>query len=189
MITRENITVPANIRTEFDTSKINTEINTIEEALKDQQVLGDDPYIPTPDERTLNVVQRIKETSTYYKNESASNAGFTNVWEYKEGITPSVSNGGTPIYIIVEDITDPSLLLGATLINSDGVEYSVTEIPKDDDGIYFLGNFETSFLGVAIKETELGSVMIPAGLFTCDYDGGNTTIVKIIATSDIFPVE
>lgn len=69
MITRESITVPANIRTEFDTSKINTGMNTVEEQLKDQQLLADEPYIPVADERAVNVVKTIQETSTYYDEE------------------------------------------------------------------------------------------------------------------------
>lgn len=63
------MTVPMNIREEFDTSEINVGMNNVEEVLKEKQLLEDNPYIPTPDERTLNVVEVIKETSTYYDEE------------------------------------------------------------------------------------------------------------------------
>ena len=58
MIELDNMS-PENIRTQFDTSEMNTSMNAVEE-LNKCAYYNDDPYIPTQDPRAINVVENIK---------------------------------------------------------------------------------------------------------------------------------
>ena len=62
----EEMRVPQNVREEFDTSEINVGMNAVEEANK-HAIFADDPYIPEPDPRSLNVVERIEDIRDMYK--------------------------------------------------------------------------------------------------------------------------
>lgn len=181
---QEVITVPANIRTEFDTSKINTGMNTVEEKIKDQQILGDNPYIPVADERAVNVVKTIKETSKFYQTEkSAGNAGFTNVWELKSS-DESFLLGETELYLVSNDIKDPSVFKGATLITVSGEEILVSDpFPAEEDSMYVAGD-ERGYVMIVREDISTEDATLSAGSYIM-----KDTVVKIIATSAIFPVQ
>lgn len=57
----KEMSVPQNVRTQFDTSAINTGINAVEEIDK-ESYYADAPYIPAQDPRCLNVVAKCNES-------------------------------------------------------------------------------------------------------------------------------